>query len=207
MIDAYAWTTPNGYKLLIALEELGLPYVLKWIDLTKGQQKAPEYLAINPNNKIPAIVDHQGPGGAPITVFESGAVLLYLADKAGKLIAPGGPRRYTALEWMFFNTGSAPMIGQLGYYTLFAPEKDAKAIERFTSEVQRLLGVLDRRLGESRFVIGDEFSIADVMNFTWPRMAVTRLGIDGNAFPHLKRWLDEIEARPAVQRALAMQPA
>jgi GSH-dependent disulfide-bond oxidoreductase len=206
MIDAYAWTTPNGQKLLIALEELGLPYVLKWTNILKGEQKTPEYLAINPNNKIPAIVDHDGPGGKRVSLFESGAVLLYLADKAGKLIAPDGAERYLAIQWMFFNTGAAPMLGQLGYHLLFSPEKDAKSIERFTKEAERLFGVLERRLGESRFLAGSEFSIVDIMNFTWPRMAVTRLGIDATKFPHAKRWLDEIEARPAVERALAMQP-
>ena len=206
MIDAYAWTTPNGHKLLVALEELELPYRLNWIDITKGQQKTPEYLAINPNNKIPAIVDGDGPGGKSITVFESGAVLLYLADKARRLIPAAGQERYTALEWMFFNTGSAPMYGQLGYHTIFAPEKDAKAIERFTAEVERLFGVLDRRLATRRYLLGDEYSIVDVMNFTWPHAAVTFLKYDASKFANVRRWLDEIVARPAVQHALSLKP-
>jgi len=206
MIDAYVWTTPNGQKLLVALEELGLPYNLKWVNLTRGEQKAPAYLAINPNNKIPAIVDHEGPDGTPLAVFESGAVLLYLADKVGKLIPQTPVGRYVALEWMFFNAGSAPAFGQLGYHLLFAPEKDPKAIQRFTEETQRLLGVLDRRLGGTPYLSGQDFSIADIMNFTWPRMGVTKFGLDITEFPNVKRWLDAIQARPAVERALAMTP-
>ena len=206
MIDAYAWTTPNGQKLLVALEELGLPYRLNWIDITKGQQKTPEYLAINPNNKIPAIVDGDGPGGESITVFESGAVLLYLADKAKRLIPAAGQGRYEALEWMFFNSGSAPMYGQLGYHKLFAPEKDQKSIDRFTAEVERLFGVLDTRLGKRRYLLGDDLSIVDIMNFTWPRAAVQRLGFDASRFANTKRWLDAIEARPAVQHAMGLTP-
>ncbi len=207
MIDAYVWPTPNGQKLLVALEELGLPHTVKWINIGKGEQKTPEFLAINPNGKIPAIVDHEGPSGAPLSLFESGAILTYLADKAGKLIAPPGPERYLALEWMFFNAGGVgPMTGQLSYHTSYAPEKDPKAIERFTKEVQRLFGVLDKRLGEARFLVGEEFSIVDVMNFTWPRSAVVRLGLDVTEFANLKRWLDEIETRPAVQSALAKKP-
>src|SRR5262249_38493547 len=160
MIDAYVWTTPNGFKALCALEELELPYKLHWIDITKNVQTTPEYLAINPNNKIPAIVDHDGPDGTPITVFESGAVLVYLADKAGKLIAKSGATRYQQLEWVFWNTGGpAPMLGQLGYFTKFASEKVPHAIERFTKEAHRLLGVAERRLGEATYLAG-EFSIA-----------------------------------------------
>ncbi len=202
MIDAYAWTTPNGHKLLVALEEMEIEHELHWINIGKGEQKTPEYLAINPNGKIPAIVDRDGPGGRSLAVFESGAVLTYLADKTGKL----GADRTQALEWMFFSAGSAPMFGQLGYHILFAPEKDPKAIARFTTEVERLLGVHDRRLATSRFVVGDTFSIVDIMSFTWPRAAVTRLGIDAAGFPNVKRWLDEIEARPAVARGLARTP-
>jgi len=207
MIDAYAWTTPNGFKLLIALEELGLPYELHWVNIMKGEQKTPEYLAINPNNKIPAIVDPDGPGGQPLTVFESGAVLTYLADKAEKLIPRGGAERYVTLEWMFFNAGGmGPMGGQLGYHARFAPEKDPKAIERFTKEVERLLGVLESRLAKVPYLGGATFSIADVMNFTWP-FALLGFGvIDVTPFPSVKRWLGELEARPAVQRALAMKP-
>jgi GST-like protein len=206
MIDAYVWTTPNGFKALIGLEELGVPYKPNWIDITKGEQMKPAYLAINPNNKIPAIVDPEGPDGAPITVFESGAVLTYLADKTGKLLAPSGRARYTALEWLFFNAGTAgPMLGQLGYFTKFAQEKVPHAIERFTKEADRLLRVLDKRLGETQYIAG-AFSIADIMNFTWPNAARTFLGMDLSGYPHVTRWLDELAARPAFAKALAMTP-
>lgn len=206
MIDAYVWTTPNGFKALIGLEELGVPYTAHWIDITKGDQTKPEYLAINPNNKIPAIVDPDGPGGKPITVFESGAVLVYLAEKTGKLLASSGSARYAALEWVFFNAGGpGPMFGQLGYFTKFAKEKVPHAIERYTNEAHRLLRVLERRLGETRYLAG-EFSIADIMNFTWARAGRTFLGIDYEPYPHLRRWLDELEARPAFARALALKP-
>lgn len=204
MIDAYVYTTPNGYKVLSGLEELGLSYELHWVDITKGEQMSPEYLAINPNNKIPAIVDRDAPGGAPITVFESGAVLVYLAEKAGKLLPQSGAARYETLAWVFFNAGGpGPTIGQLGYFTKFAPEKVPVAIDRYTKEADRLLQVLDRRLGQVPYLAG-EFSIADLMNFTWPRAMKTFLRMDLSGYPHLSRWLDELEARPAIQRALAL---
>jgi GST-like protein len=206
MIDAYVYTTPNGFKALIGLEEFGLPYKTNWIDITKGAQMTPEYLAINPNNKIPAIIDSDGPDGKPITIFESGAVLVYLADKTGKLLAKSGAARYTALEWVFFNAGGpGPMLGQLGYFTKFAPEKVPAAIERFTKEAERLLRVLDQRLGQVPYLAG-EFSIADIMNMTWPRAAKTFLGMDLGGYPNLGKWLAELEERPAFQRALAMKP-
>lgn len=206
MIDAYVYTTPNGFKALIALEELGLPYTRRWIDITKGQQTSPEYLAINPNNKIPAIVDHDGPGGRPLTLFESGAVLVYLAEKTGKLLPASGPRRYEALSWVFFNTGGpAPMIGQLGYFTKFANEKVPHAIERYEKECARLLNVLEQRLAQSRYLAGD-FSIADIMNMTWPRAFKTFLGRDLGPYPNIVRWIGELEQRPAFARALAMKP-
>jgi GST-like protein len=200
------FTTPNGFKALIGLEELGLEYTTRWIDITKGAQMTPEYLAINPNNKIPAIVDHDGPDGKPVAVFESGAVLLYLADKTGKLLARSGAARYEALEWVFFNAGGpGPMLGQLSYFTKFAPEKIPAAIERFTKEAERLFRVLDKRLGEVPYLAG-ELSIADIMNMTWPRAAKTFLGMDLGAYANLTRWLAELEERPAFKRALAMTP-
>jgi GST-like protein len=206
MIDAYVWTTPNGFKALIGLEEFGLPYHKRWIDITKGDQMKPEYLAINPNNKIPAIVDHDHADAKPMTVFESGAILVYLAEKTGTLLASSGASRYAALEWVFFNAGgTGPMFGQLGYFTKFAKEKVPQAIERFSNEAHRLLRVLDKRLGEARYLAG-EFSIADIMNFTWARGGRTFLGIDYAPYPHLTRWLDELEARPAFARALALKP-
>jgi GST-like protein len=206
MIDAYVWTTPNGFKALCALEELELPYKLHWIDITKNVQMAPDYLAINPNNKIPAIVDSDGPDGKPITVFESGAVLVYLADKAGKLLAKSGAARYQQLEWVFWNTGGpAPMLGQLGYFTKFASEKIPHAIERFTKEAHRLLGVAERRLGEATYLAG-ELSIADVMNVTWIRAGRDFIGLDYAPYPNVRRWLDAVLDRPAIQKALALKP-
>ena len=207
MIDAYVYTTPNGFKALIGLEELGLPYETHWIDITKGEQTTPEYLAINPNNKIPAIVDREGPDGKPITVFESGAVLVYLAEKAGKLLAKSGPARYTALEWVFFNAGGpGPMLGQLGYFTKFAPEKIPAAIQRYTKEAERLLSVLERRLAQVPYLAG-EFSIADIMNMTWARAAKVFIGMDLGPYPNLSRWIAELEERPAFKRALEMKPS
>ncbi len=206
MIDAYVYTTPNGFKALIGLEELGLPYQVNWIDITKGAQMTPEYLAINPNNKIPAIIDRDTPDQQPITVFESGAVLIYLAEKTGKLLASSGAARATTLEWVFFNAaGPGPMLGQLGYFSKFATEKIPAAIERFTKEAERLFRVLDKRLGEVQYLAG-EFSIADIMNLTWPRGARDFIGLDLSPYPNLVRWIAELEARPAFQRALAMKP-
>jgi GST-like protein len=205
MIDLYVYMTPNGFKALIGIEEFALPYRIHWIDITKGAQMTPEYLAINPNNKIPALIDSEGADGKPLTVFESGAVLVYLAEKTGKLLAKSGPARYAALEWVFFNAGGAgPMIGQLGYFTKFASEKVPAAIERYTKETERLLRVLDKRLGEVRYLAG-EFSIADIMNMTWPRAAKTFIGMDLSPYPNVERWIAELEARPAFQKALAMK--
>jgi len=205
MIDAYVWTTPNGFKALIALEELSLPYTVHWVDITKGEQKTPAYLAINPNNKIPAIVD-RGVDGPPVTVFESGAVLTYLGDKTGQLL-PAGRARYLALEWLFWGAGGpGPTIGQLGYWAHFSQDKYPPAIERYKTESERLLGVADRRLGESPYLAGAGYTVADIMSFTWLR-AAARFGVEPKAFPNVARWLGEIEARPAVQRALAMKPA
>jgi len=206
MIDAYVWTTPNGFKLLAALEELALPYQPRWIDISKGQQNTSEYLAINPNNKIPAIVDHDAEGGS-VTVFESGAVLIYLADKTGKLLPARGAARYTTLEWVLFNAANTgPMFGQLGFFSKFAPEKIALPIERFTKEAHRILGVLDRQLASHAHIAGAEFSIADIMNVTWVRAGRDFIGIDYEPYPHVRRWLETVERRPAIAKALAMKP-
>jgi GST-like protein len=206
MIDAYVWTTPNGFKALITLEELRLPYQAKWIDITKGAQMTPEYLEINPNHKIPVIRDDEGPDGAPMTTFESGAVLVYLAEKTGKLLPRSGAARYTTLQWVFFNTGGpAPTLGQLGYFAKFAKDKLPPAIERFTTEAHRLFNVLDKRLADEQFLAGD-FSIADIMNMTWPRAARDFLGMDLSRYPSLTRWIEELEHRPAFAKALAMTP-
>ena len=206
MIDAYVWTTPNGFKLLIALEELGLPYNLNWVNIGKGEQKTPAYLAINPNHKIPAIVDHDEATGETRTVFESGAALTYLGDRSGKLLPTAGQPRYTALEWMFFNAGgTGPMTGQLYFFTKSANEKLPLAIDRFTDEVKRLHGVLERRLSESTYLVGDEYTLADVMNVTWVKAAAD-LGIPRDDYPSVKRWVDAIMERDAVKRAYALKP-
>jgi GST-like protein len=202
MIDAYVWTTPNGFKALIALEELELPYRTHWVDITKGDQQKPEYIAINPNSKIPAIVDDG------ITVFESGAVLIYLAEKAGKLLPTSGQARADTLAWTFFNIGNTgPILGQLGFFSKFAKEKVPMAIERYTKETERLMKVLDARLGQTKYLAGAEFSIADIINFTWANAGRTFLGLDYAPYPNLVRWLDELAARPAFVKALAMKPA
>lgn len=206
MIEAYVFTTPNGFKALIGLQEFALPYETRWIDIMKGEQKSPAYLAINPNNKIPSIIDRDGPGGKPITIFESGAILMYLAEKTGKWLPASGADRYTTLEWLFFNIGGpGPMLGQLGYYTKFATEKDPVAIERFSKEADRLFKVLDGRLAGVQYLAG-QYSIADIANFTWPHAARTFLGLDLSGYRHMTRWLDELAVRPAYAKALAMKP-
>lgn len=207
MIDAYTWKTPNGFKLLIALEELGLEYQPHWVDISKGQQLTPEYLAVNPNNKVPAIVDQDGPEGHPIAVFESGAVLIYLAEKAGKLLPKAPGERMATIEWTFFNAANAgPMIGQYQHFVKFAPEKVPYAIERYRKELHRICKVLDTRLEGREFLVGDDLTIADVINFTWPQTARASLGEDLSAYPNLVRWLDALAARPAFVKALAMRP-
>ncbi len=204
MIDAYVWTTPNGFKLLIALEELGLPYTPHWIDITKGDQQKPEYIAINPNSKIPALVDTTEAEG--ITVFESAAILTYLAEKTGRLLPTAGQARYTTLEWVAFNVaGPGPMLGQLGFFSKFSKEKVPMAIERYTKEAERLMQVLDTRLANHKFLAGKDFTIADIINFTWANAGRGFLGLDYAPYPNLVRWLDELAARPAFIKALAMK--
>lgn len=203
MIDAYVWTTPNGYKLLIALEELGLDYQTHWVDLYKGEQLKPAFGAINPNHKIPALVDHV-PGGA-VTVFESGAILTYLGERTGELWPSGGAARVTAHAWMYFGAASVgPMTGQLEHFTKHAKEKIAYAIQRYTKEVYRIHGVLDARLAESPYVAGETYSLVDVMIYPWVRVA-QESGFTLEKVPHLKRWAEEIAKRPAVERAYAME--
>jgi len=203
MIDLYTAGTPNGFKISIALEELGLPYEVHAIDLRKGEQFAPSFLEISPNNKIPAIVDRDLQS---IAVFESGAILVYLAEKTGKLLARSGAARYAALQWLFFQVGGVgPMMGQAGHFRVYAPEKIPYAIERYTNEVKRLYDVVDRRLRQARYLAGDDYSVADIANLPW-LLGYARLDIDLAAFPHLSRWMVELNARPAVARGL-MVPA
>lgn len=200
MIDLYTAPTPNGFKVSIALEELGLPYRVQVVDLRRGDQFAPGFLRISPNNKIPAIVDGEQP------VFESGAILVYLAEKTGRLLARSGPARWAALEWLFFQVGGVgPMLGQVHHFRSYAPEKIPYAIDRYTNEARRLYGVVDKRLSQGRYLAGDEYSIADIANLPW-LLGHERQGIDIAGYPHLRRWLDELKARPAVQKGLAVPP-
>ena len=201
MIDVYTWPTPNGHKVHIMLEECGLPYTVHAIDIGAGDQFRPDFLAISPNNKIPAIVDDEGPDGKPIAMFESGAILIYLAGKAGKFLPPDVRGRYKALEWLMFQMGGVgPMLGQAHHFRLYAPEKIEYAINRYTKEAQRLYGVMDKRLGEVPYFAGD-YGIADIAIFPWTRSHANQ-GVDLADFPNVRRWFDEIAARPAVQRAV-----
>ena len=205
MIDVYSWATPNGHKVHIMLEECGLAYRAIAVDIGKGEQFTPDFLAISPNNKIPAIVDPEGPATAddrPFSLFESGAILLYLAGKTGRLLPEGTAARYEVLQWLMFQMGGVgPMLGQAHHFRIYAPEKIPYAIDRYTREAHRLYGVLDRRLAKSRYVGGADYSIADIAVFPWLRSWKNQ-GIVWNDFPHLKGWFDEIAARPAVRRGV-----
>ena len=203
MIDLHYWTTPNGHKITMFLEEAGVPYRIIPVNISVGDQFKPEFLAIAPNNRIPAIVDHQPvDGGAPIPVFESGAILLYLAEKTGKFI-PGDVRgRADVLQWLFWQMGGlGPMAGQNHHFKQYAPEKLPYAIDRYVKETNRLYGVLNKRLADRPFVAG-AYSIADMASYPWI-VPYERQGQNLDDFPHLKRWFDEIAARPATVRAYA----
>jgi len=202
MIEVYSWATPNGHKVHIMLEECGLPYRAHAVDIGAGDQFKPEFLAISPNNKIPAIVDPDGPDGQPISLFESGAILLYLAGKTGRFLPADTRGRYEVLEWLMFQMGGVgPMVGQAHHFRIYAPEQVPYAIERYTNETRRLYGVMNRRLAKSRYIGGPEYSIADIAIFPWLRNWKNQ-GIDWNDFPHLRRWFDDIAARPAVTRGV-----
>jgi GST-like protein len=204
MIEVWTWPTPNGHKVHIALEELGLPYQVIPVDIRAGDQFRPEFLAITPNHRIPAIVDPDGPGGRRITLFESGAILIYLAEKAGRLIPADPAARYKCLEWVMFQMGGiGPMFGQFNHFNSYAPEKIPYAIGRYQNEVIRLHRVLDKRLAQAAWLAGDEYSIADIITFPWLRFP-DRRNIDLADFPNLQRWFDAIDARPAVQRGCAV---
>jgi GST-like protein len=203
MIDFYTWTTPNGRKVSIMLEETGLPYRVHAIDISKGDQFKPEYIAINPNSKIPAIVDPDGPDGKPIAVFESGAILIWLAEKTGQFLGPDQRRRSEALQWLMFQMGGVgPIFGQAHHFRKFAPEPVPYAIERYTKEAQRLYGVLDRRLGEAAYLAGD-YSIADMATYPWVARHEWQ-GVSLDEHGNVKRWFEAIGARPAVQRGMAV---
>ena len=201
MIDVYSWPTPNGHKIHIMMEETGLRYRVHGVDIGRGDQFEPAFLKISPNNKIPAIVDSEGPDGKPISIFESAAILLYLAEKTGKFMPKDARGRYAVLEWLMFQMGSiGPMFGQANHFRAYAPEKIPYAIDRYTKEANRLYGVMDRRLAAHAYVAGD-YSIADIAIFPWMRYG-DRRGVNIDDFPNVKRWFDSIDARPAVKRGL-----
>ena len=202
MIDVFSWPTPNGHKVHIMLEECGLPYKAIPIDIGKGDQFKPEFLAISPNNKIPAITDPQGPDGKPVSLFESGAILVYLAGKTGRLLGRTDRQRYEVLQWVMFQMGGVgPMLGQNHHFRQYAPEKLPYPIDRYTNEAKRLYGVIDRRLAASSWLGGDEYSIADIATWPWLRNWKNQ-GIELADYPHLSKWFHAIEERPAVQRGV-----
>ncbi|AIO66754.1 glutathione S-transferase N-terminal domain-containing protein [Burkholderia oklahomensis] len=202
MIDVYSWATPNGHKVHILLEETGLEYRVHPIDIGAGDQFKPEFLKISPNNKIPAIVDHDGPDGKPISLFESGAILIYLAEKTGKFLPSAPVARYATLEWLMFQMGGVgPMLGQAHHFRLYAPQQIEYAINRYTNEAKRLYGVMDKRLAESAYLASDGYTIADIATFPWTRSWKNQ-GIELDEFPNVKRWHEAIAARPAVQRGV-----
>ena len=204
-IQVWTWPTPNGHKVHILLEELGIPYEVVPVAIGKGEQFRPEFLAITPNHRIPAIVDPEGPGGQRFSLFESGAILIYLAEKANSDLIPRDPAaRYLCLQWLMFQMGGVgPMFGQYNHFANYAVEKLPYAIERYTNEVARLHRVLDKRLGESEYLAGPDYSIADIATFPWIRNP-DRRGVDLGQYPNVKRWHDAIAARPAVQRGVAV---
>jgi GSH-dependent disulfide-bond oxidoreductase len=202
MIDVYSWATPNGHKVHVMLEECGLPYRVHAVDIGAGDQFKPEFLAISPNNKIPAIVDSDGPDGQSISLFESGAILLYLAAKTGRFLPDDTRGKYDVLQWLMFQMGGfGPMLGQAHHFRIYAPQKIEYAVERYTNEAKRLYGVMDKRLAKSKYLGGKAYSIADIAVFPWLRSWKNQ-GIDWADYPHLKGWFDEISARPAVQRGV-----
>ncbi len=202
MIEVYSWPTPNGHKVHIMLEECALPYEAIPVNIGTGDQFKPEFLAISPNNKIPAITDPQGPGGRPISLFESGAILVYLAGKTGRFLPEGDRERYEVLQWLMFQMGGVgPMLGQNHHFRQYAPEKLPYAIDRYTNEAKRLYGVIDKRLAASPWLGGKDYSIADIATWPWLRNWKNQ-GIELSDYPHLNAWFGKIEARPAVQRGV-----
>jgi GST-like protein len=203
VIDLYTWSTPNGRKVSIMLEECALPYRVHPVNIGKGEQFTPEFLAINPNNRIPAIVDSEGPDGKPLPLFESGAILIYLAEKTGKLMPRDSRTRYVALQWLMFQMGGVgPMFGQAHHFIRNAKEQVPYGIKRYSDETRRLYGVLQKRLSEAEY-LADEYSIADIATFPW----VARFEwhkVDLADFPAVKRWFDRIHARPAVPKGMAV---
>jgi GST-like protein len=210
MIDLHYWTTPNGHKITMFLEEAGVPYRIIPVNISTGEQFRPDFLAIAPNNRIPAIVDHApAGGGAPVSLFESGAILLYLADKIGRFVPPPAQvqARAEALQWLFWQMGGlGPMAGQNHHFSQYAPEKIPYAIDRYVKETNRLYGVMDRRLADRAFLAGGEFGIADMASYPWV-VPWKRQGQDLDSFPHLRRWFETIRAMPSTVRAYAQADA
>ena len=209
MIDLYFWPTPNGYKASIMLEEVGLDYVTKPVNILAGEQFEPDFLAINPNNRVPAIVDHDGPAGEPYALFESGAILLYLAEKTGILWPQTMTARYDMTQWLMFQLGGVgPMFGQNGYFQGYCPEDVPFAKLRYHNETKRLYGVMDKRLASSEYLASADYSLADVATYPWTmanQWALHRIDIE--EFPHVKRWNANVAQRPAVQRGVALMSA
>ncbi len=205
MIDVYSWATPNGHKIHIMLEECGLSYRAHPIDIGKGDQFTPEFLEISPNNRIPAITDSDGPDGKPISLFESGAILIYLAGKTGKFLGKTDRERFDTLQWLMFQMGGVgPMFGQTHHFRNYAPEKVEYAIKRYTNETGRLYGVMDRRLAKTgAFMAGKNYTIADIAIWPWLRNWKNQ-GQNLDDFPHVKRWFESIGQRPAVQRGVTV---
>ncbi|WP_244815776.1 glutathione binding-like protein [Caballeronia sp. Lep1P3] len=202
MIDVYSWPTPNGHKIHIMLEETGLEYRAHAVDIGAGDQFKPDFLAISPNNKIPAIIDNDGPEGKPFALFESGAILVYLAEKTGKFLPADAIGRYTTMQWLMFQMGGiGPMLGQTHHFRNYAPERIDYAINRYTNETRRLYGVMDKQLGVTRYLAGSEYTIADIATFPWTRSWENQ-GIVLDEFPNVKRWFDAIAARPAAERGV-----
>jgi GST-like protein len=208
-IQLYSFPTPNGVKISIALEELGLPYEAHRVNIMANETWTPDFLSLNPNGKIPSIIDPDGPGGKPLALFESGAILLYLAEKTGKLLPADAARRYETIQWLFFqNAAVGPMFGQLGFFYKFAGKdiEDKRPLERFVGETKRLLGVLDTQLAKGTWIMGDDYTIADISLFGWVRSLLVFLDarelVGFDALKHVPAWLDRGLARPAVVRGL-----
>ena len=204
MITLYTWPTPNGHKIQIMLEETGLAYNAISVNIQTNEQFAPDFLKISPNNKIPAIVDSDGPDRKPYSVFESGAILVYLASKTGKFLGKTDRERFDVLQWVMFQMGGfGPMLGQAHHFRLYAPEKVAYGINRYTNEAKRLYGVINQRLSKSEFLGSSHYSIADIATWPWAR-SHEKQGVDLADYPNVLRWYEAIEKRPAVKRALAL---
>ncbi len=202
MIDVYSWATPNGHKIHIMLEECRLSYRAHPVDIGRGDQFKPEFLAISPNNRIPAMTDSDGPDGKPISLFESGAMLVYLAGKTGKFLGKTDRERFATLQWLMFQMGGVgPMLGQTHHFRIYAPEKIEYAINRYTNETRRLYGVMDKQLGKTAFIAGKSYTIADMAIWPWLRNWKGQ-GQNMDEHPHLKRWFESIGERPAVQRGI-----